>query len=92
METDEILHETANDIVNQSLEMLQCSPLNVLRSDRTFSICKRKIKDVTMKFKNVLPIVLLEPQLTENSDYSNCKRLVDSIKEKLTDCSNKRKI
>ena len=24
METDETLHETANDIVNQSLEMLEC--------------------------------------------------------------------
>ena len=35
METDEILHETANDIINQSLEMLECSPLKVLQSDRT---------------------------------------------------------
>ena len=92
METDEISHETANDIVSQSLEMLECSPLKVLRSDRTLPIGKRKIKDVTAKFKNVVSIALLEPQLTENSDYSNCQRLVDSIKQKLTDCSNERKI
>ena len=30
METDSISHETANDIVSQSLEMLECSPLKVL--------------------------------------------------------------
>ena len=50
METDEISHETANDTVNQSLEMLECSPLKVLQSDRTLSIGKRKIKDVTTNF------------------------------------------
>ena len=36
--------------------------------------------------------MLLEPKLTENSDCSNCQRSVDSIKEKITHCSNKRKI
>ena len=30
MGTDEISHKTANDIVNQSLEMLECSLLKVL--------------------------------------------------------------
>ena len=50
METGEISHETANGIVNQSLEMLECSSLKVLRSDRILSIDKRKIKDVTTKF------------------------------------------
>ena len=58
METDEILHEAANDTVNQSLEMLECSTLKVLQSDRTLSIGKRKIKDVTTKFKNVVSIEL----------------------------------
>ena len=91
METDEILHETANDIVKQSLEMLECSSLKISRPDRTLSIGKRNIKDVTIKFKNVLFIVLLEPKLTENSDCSNYQRSVDSIKEKITHCSNKRK-
>ena len=92
METDEILHEAANDTVNQSLEILQCSPLKVLQSDRTLSIGKRKIKDVITKFKNVVSKVLSELQLTENSDCSDCQRLVDSIEEKLTDCSNEKKI
>ena len=56
------------------------------------TIGKRKINDVTMKFKNVVSITLSEPQLNENSNCSNCQRLVDSIKEKLTDCSSERKI
>ena len=34
IETDEISHETTNDIVNKSLEMLECFPLKVLQSDR----------------------------------------------------------
>ena len=55
METHEILHETENDILNQSLEMLECCPLKVLQSDIT-SVGKRKIKDVTSKFENVLSI------------------------------------
>ena len=49
METGEISHETANDIVTQSLEILECSPLKVLCSDRTLSIGKRNIKDVTTR-------------------------------------------
>ena len=56
METHEILHETENNILNQSLEMLECCPLKVLQSDIT-SIGKRKIKDVTSKFENVLSIL-----------------------------------
>ena len=42
-------------------------PLKVLQSDRT-SISKRKIKDVIAKFKNLVYIALLEPELTESSD------------------------
>ena len=34
----------------------------------------------------------MEPQLTENSDCSNCQRSVQSIKEELRDCCNERKI
>ena len=43
MATDEISHETANDIVNQSLEMLECFPLKVLQSNRTLSTGKRSM-------------------------------------------------
>ena len=71
METDKISHETANDIVNQSLEIFECSHLKVLQSDRTLLIGKRNIKDVTTNFKNIVSIVLSEPKLTENSDCSN---------------------
>ena len=92
METDEILHETANDILNQSLEMLEGSSLKALRSNRVLSIGKRKIKDITKKFKNVVSIALLELQFTENRDCSNCQRLVDSLKEIRADFSNERKI
>ena len=60
-------------------------------SDRT-SIGKRKIKDDTIKFKSVVSMALSEPQLTKNSDCRNCQRLVVSIKEKVTDCSNERKV
>ena len=58
METDEISQETASDTVNHSLKMLECSPLKVLRSVRSLSVGKRKTKDVTKKFKNVLSTVL----------------------------------
>ena len=56
------------------------------------TIGKSKINDVTTKFKNVVSIALSEPQLNENSNCSNCQRLVDSMKEKPTDCSSERKI
>ena len=77
IETDEMLHELANDIVNQSLEIVQCSPLKVFQSDRTLAIGKRRIRDVNTKFNNVVSIAPSEPRLTENSDCSSCHRLVD---------------
>ena len=46
--------------------MLECCPLKVLWSDRT-SIGKRKIKDIRTKFKNIVSVMLSEPQLTEQS-------------------------
>ena len=55
METDEASHETANDIINQSLEMLECSPLKVLQSDRTLTIGKRKIKMLQQSLKILYP-------------------------------------
>ena len=55
------------NIISQSLEMLECCPLKVLWSDRTLSIGKRKIKDIRTKFKNIVSVMLSEPQLTEQS-------------------------
>ena len=49
----------------------------------------KKIKEITTKFKKVVPIALSEPQLLENC--SNYQRLVDSVKKKIKNCSNGRK-
>ena len=56
--------------------------LKILRSDRTLSLGKRKIKGITTKLKNVVSMALSEPQLAQNGGFSNCQRLVDSMKEK----------
>ena len=55
MEPDETSYKTANDIVNQSLEILECSPLKVLRSDRTLSISKRKTRMLLQSLKILYP-------------------------------------
>ena len=55
MEPDETSHKTAHDIVNQSLEILECSPLKVLRSDRTLSISKRKTRMLLQSLKILYP-------------------------------------
>ena len=55
MEPDETSHKTANDIVNQSLEILECSPLKALRSDRTLSISKRKTRMLLQSLKILYP-------------------------------------
>ena len=55
MEPDETSHKTVNDIVNQSLEILECSPLKVLRSDRTLSISKRKTRMLLQSLKILYP-------------------------------------
>ena len=56
MGTDEISQETANDIINKSLEMLEWSPLKVLRPDRTLSIGKRKSKILQQSLKMLTEI------------------------------------
>ena len=66
METDEMHQETAKDVANNPLEMLKYSHLKILRSDRTLSLGKRKIKGITTKLKNVVSMALSEPQLAQN--------------------------
>ena len=56
MGTDEISQETANDIINKSLEMLEWSPLKVLRPDRTLSIGKGKSKILQQSLKMLTEI------------------------------------
>ena len=52
-ETDEISGEAATELVNESLEMFECSPLKSFRTDRVLSLGKRKIEKVTSKFKSM---------------------------------------
>ena len=81
--TDDLSFEVACSLVNQSLEIFDCSPLKAIRLDRTVALGKRKIQDVTSKFTNAVSIALTESQLAENTDVcDNCMKLVYSIKEK----------
>ena len=52
--TDDLSFEAAYSLVNQSLEIFNCSPLKAVRSDRNVALGKRKIQDVTIKFTNVV--------------------------------------
>ena len=40
METDEISHETGNYTINQSLELLECSPLKVFDQIEHYQLVK----------------------------------------------------
>ena len=71
--------------------MLECSLFKALWSERKLSLANKKIKEITTKFKKAVSIALSEPQLVENSDCSNCWRLLDSVKKKIKNCSNGRK-
>ena len=85
--------ETATELVNDSLEMLECSPLKTLCSDRTLKLGKRKIESAISKFKSTIAIALYEPQLASSKDEcDNCARLVTSIKENLVSSYRERKI
>ena len=92
-DSDQMLVETATELVNDSLEMLECSPLKTLRSDRTLKLGKRKIESATSKLGSTVAIALNEPQLASSKDKcDNCARLVMLIKEKLVSRNRERKI
>ena len=76
---------TDRHIANQSLELLDCSPIKVIRTDRTVSLGKRKINDFTTKFNQTLAVALDEPSLaiSVNKDCDNCEKLMKLIKEKV---------
>ena len=75
--TDDLSFEEACSLVNQSLEIFDCSPLKNVWSDRTVAPGKRKIQDVTSKFTNAVSVALTESQLAENTDVcDNCMKLV----------------
>ena len=60
---DEPSIESARHIVNQSLELLDCSPIKVIRTDRTVSLGKHKMNDFTTEFNQTIAVALNEPSL-----------------------------
>ena len=82
--TDNLSFEAACSLVNQFLEIFDCSFLKAVRSDRTVALGKRKIQAVTRKFINAVSTSFNESYLAENTDVCDkCVKLVYSIKEKL---------
>ena len=75
--TNDLSFEAVCSLVNQSLEIVDFSPLKVIQSDRTVALGKREIQDVTSKFTNAASVALTESQLAENTDVcENCMKLV----------------
>ena len=90
---DDLSFEAVCSLVNQSLEMFDCSPLKVVRLDRFVALGERKIQDVISNFSNSVSVALTESQLAEKTDVcDNCTKLVYSIKEKLKESDKERKI
>ena len=58
--TDDLSLEAACSLVNQSLEIFDCSSLKVVRSDRTVALGFKMIQNVTSKFTNALSVALTE--------------------------------
>ena len=83
--------EEACDVTNESLRLLDCSPLKKhVRNDRAFSHGKREIEEFIKKNCSAVAVALTEPEL-ENDDCDSCLSLVKDIKEKLKIC-NKQKM
>ena len=64
---------------------MDCSPIKVIRTDRTVSLGKRKINEFTTKFNQTIAVALDEPSLaiSVNKDCDNCEKLMKLIKEKV---------
>ena len=60
--------EAAMELVNDSLEMLECSPLKMLNSDRTLRLGKRKIESAISKLRSTIAIALNDPQLASSKN------------------------
>ena len=84
MEKDEVSIETACNSVEKSLELFDCSPLKNVKSDGTLQNVKRKISSVTSAFTKTIAIALVELVLDQDTECSNCSRMVELIKEKLS--------
>ena len=66
-EKDEISVETANNVVDKSLGLFDCSPLKNVKPDRTLQIGKKKIRKVTNAFSKAVAIALDEPALGQST-------------------------
>ena len=62
-EKDKISVETAQDLVNKSLELFDCSHLKNVKPDKNLQTVKRKIIKVTNAFSKAVAIALDEPAL-----------------------------
>ena len=78
--------EEACDVTNESLTLLDCSPLKKHVRTGAFNNGKRKIEEFTKKFHGAVAVALTEPEL-ENDDCDSCLSLVKDIKEKLKICN-----
>ena len=85
--------EAATELMNDSFEVIECSPLKALCSDRTLKQRKREIENAISKLRSTIPIALNEPQLASSkNECGNCARLTESIKGKLVSSNRERKI
>ena len=70
--------ESATEIVNQSLLLLDCSPLKTAKNDRTIVSGKRKINNANKMFSKAVAVALEEPEFEEQqSECMACVRLVE---------------
>ena len=84
MEKDKISFETACNITEKCLELLDCSPLKNVKSNRALQTGKRKIRSVTSAFTKTTAIALDEPVLDQDTECFNWSQMVELIKEKLS--------
>ena len=92
-DSDQMSVEAATELVNDSLEMLECSLLKILRYNRTLKLGKRKIESAISKLRSTIAIALNKPHLASSkNECHNCARLATPIKEKLVSSNRERKL
>ena len=85
--------EAATELMSDLFEVIECSPLKTLCSDRTLKLGKREIENAISKLRSTIPIAINEPQLASSkNECGNCARSIESIKEKLVSSNRERKI
>ena len=83
--------EAATELMNDLFEVIECSPLKTLCSDRTLKLGKREIENAISKLRSTIPIALNQPQLASSkNECGNCARSIELIKEKLVSSNRKK--